>query len=233
MHETKEDVEICAAKQYHLGIIIPKLLFNAESWINLSKMNMQELEKIQSTSLKLLLRIPYSTPTIGLLLELKIPTIKAAIDKKKLLYLHKLLLQPDTLAYQVLKQQEILHSNHFLNEVQLLLEHYNIQKSMSEISELSKHQWKSIINKTIEEKDRREMEEWCSNSKKCQYIKASNINDYINTMESQLAKTLLLEKLNMTKVKMNFKSSYENLQCDLCKEKEETTEHLLSCTYMT
>ena len=69
---------------------IPKLLFNAESWINLSKMNIQELEKIQSNSLKLLLRIPYSTPAIGLLLELKIPTIKAAIDKKKLLYLHKL-----------------------------------------------------------------------------------------------------------------------------------------------
>ena len=46
MQATKEDIEICAAKQYHLGIIIPKLLFNSESWINLTRSNIQELEKI-------------------------------------------------------------------------------------------------------------------------------------------------------------------------------------------
>ena len=33
----------------------------------------------------------------------------------------------------------------------------------------------------------------------------------------------------MTKVKINYKSKYENLLCDLCKTEEETTEHLLNC----
>ena len=230
MQETKEDIEISAAKQYHLGIIVPKLIYNAESWINLTQMNIQELEKIQSNSLKLLLRIPYSTPTMGLLLELKIPSIKATIDKKKLLYLHKLLLQTDTLAHQILKQQETLHSNHFLNEVHQLMNHYNIQKTIDQVSELSKYCWKNIVNKAIEEKDKKEMQEWCSNSKKCQNLKANNDpNDYINTLESQHAKILLLEKINMTKVKINYKRNYENLLCALCKTEEETTEHLLNC----
>ena len=131
MQETKEDIEISAAKKYHLGIIFLKLIFNAEIWINLTQTNIQELEKILSNSYKLLLRIPYSTPTICLLLELKIPTIKAAIDKMKLQYLHKQLLQTDTLAHQILKKQETTHSNHFLNKVHQLINHYNIQNTIN------------------------------------------------------------------------------------------------------
>ena len=85
MNEAQEDIEIKAAKQYHEGIVLTKLLYNCETWTYLTKNNKEELEKIQNNALKRLLRIPFSTPSMGLLHELNLPTIKARIDKRKLI----------------------------------------------------------------------------------------------------------------------------------------------------
>ena len=36
-------------------------------------------------------------------------------------------------------------------------------------------------------------------------------------------------RLNMTKIKANYKGKYDDLTCDGCKEEQETTEHIVSC----
>ena len=51
MYQAEEDLEITAAKQYHEGIIVTKLLYNSETWTNLTKTNTEQLEKIQNNSL--------------------------------------------------------------------------------------------------------------------------------------------------------------------------------------
>ena len=140
MHQAEEDLEITAAKQYHEGIILTKLLYNCETWVNLTKSNIDQLEKIQNNSLKRLLSIPFSTPSLGLLHELRIPTVEAAIEKRKLMYLHKLYHQKDTLANQILMQQKSLQSNHFTKEIQSLLQKYQLENYEKEISKLSKYQ---------------------------------------------------------------------------------------------
>ncbi len=36
-------------------------------------------------------------------------------------------------------------------------------------------------------------------------------------------------RLNMTKIKANYKGKYNDLTCDACKEEQETTEHITNC----
>ena len=36
-------------------------------------------------------------------------------------------------------------------------------------------------------------------------------------------------RLNMTKIKANYKGKYNDLTCDGCKEEVETTEHIVNC----
>ena len=235
MNEAQEDIEIQAAKQYHEGIVVAKLLYNCETWTNLTKKNIEDLEKIQNNSIKRLLRIPFSTPSLGLLYELGIPSINAAIHIKKLAYLHKLQQSDKSLAHKVLQQQKELLSNHFLKETTDLLKKYQLTEDLDEIKKLSKEKWKNISKKAVLNHDRAEMESWCRNSTKCRNLVpngSKNQESYINMIDSPSAKVLLLERLNMTDVKDNYHGNYResSLHCNLCDETTETTMHLLKCS---
>ena len=233
MNEAHEDLEIKAAKQYHEGIILSKLLYNCESWINLTKKNIEELEKIQNNVIKRLLRIPFSTPSLGLLYELNMPTISSLINQRKLMYFHKLHQKQDSLASQVLKQQETLNSNHFLQEIHELIKNYEITASIQEIKEMSKERWKNIVKKAVHRIDKEHKERWCMESTKCKNLGyTAQHRSYIDTIDGSSAKVILMEKLNMTDVKENYKGNYagSSLNCNLCNEETETTLHLLNCS---
>ena len=231
MMEAEEDLEIQAAIQYYEGIVKTKLLYNCETWINMNKTNIDELEKIQNNSLKRLLRIPFSTPSMGLLYELKLLTIKASINQRKLMYFHKLTNAEKSLASSILKQQESIQSNHFLKEIKQNLQYYNINYDINEIKEMSKENWKKQVHTAIAEIDTLEIKEHCRNSSKCRNLTNTTDNrDYIDQIDSKSAKIILLEKLNMTDVKTNYKGSYTSYECRLCGKEREDTTHLLNCT---
>ena len=73
------ETEIPAIIQYIQGIIIPKLLVNSETWNNITTKNIETLESILTKSIKRILKIPYSTPNMGLINELGILSIKNEI----------------------------------------------------------------------------------------------------------------------------------------------------------
>ena len=235
MNEAQEEIEIKVAKQYHEGIVITKLLYNCETWTYPTKNNIEELEKVQNNSLKRLLRIPFSTPSMGLLYELKLPTIRARIAIRKLMYFHRLNQNENSLAYLVLKEQEQLPSNNFYKEINEMLQNYNINHNTEEIKGMNKGNWKKMVYKAVIEKDQQEIRTWCKNSKKCKnLIHEEGSLNYIEQIDGPNAKVILIERLNMTNVKSNYKGSYSktntSINCNLCEEDEETTLHLLQCS---
>ena len=92
--ETRQ-FSIMAAVQYLNGIITPKLLLNAETWDNITCKEMSQLEQIHSQSIKRLLHLPFSTPTLGLYYELGIWQIESQILQKQLMFVHKIYNKPD------------------------------------------------------------------------------------------------------------------------------------------
>ena len=57
------------------------------------------------------------------------------------------------------------------------------------------------------------------------------LQDYLKPgkIDTELAKFIFLIRSRMLEVKSNFKSSHSSLLCDLCKEGNDTQEHLLDC----
>ena len=109
---------IIAAIQYHEGIIIPKLLLNSETWPKITQQDYLQLEQIQSQAIKRLLRLPYSTPTRGLLSELGIMSVENQITKKQLMFLHRIMNKPDkTLSKSIMLEQQNLPGNNWLKNV--------------------------------------------------------------------------------------------------------------------
>ena len=60
------------------------------------------------------------------------------------MYYHRLNQNENSLAYLVLKEQEQLPSNHFLKEIDEMLQSYNINYNTEEIKKMSKANWKKI-----------------------------------------------------------------------------------------
>ena len=90
--------EICLGKFYfktafllRQTIFLSTVLLNAETWINLSKNNIEELEKIDRILIKRILEAPASTSTKSLYLESGCIPIRFLIKARRIMFLHYLL----------------------------------------------------------------------------------------------------------------------------------------------
>ena len=73
----------------HDSKIISGFINNAESW-NLNKGEEDELEKIEVQTLKNLFDLPLHTPTVAILYSFGILHTRQKIEKKMLIFLHKM-----------------------------------------------------------------------------------------------------------------------------------------------
>ena len=81
-------------------------MLNAESWVNLTQGDIEELESLDRTYLRRVLEVSSSTPIPSLYLELGVIPIKFIIQAKRIMFLHYLLNRNETeLLSQVLKAQ--------------------------------------------------------------------------------------------------------------------------------
>ena len=56
------------------------------------------------------------------------------------------------------------------------------------------------------------------------YLKSSKLK-----IRSEEARTIFKLRSRMADVKTNYKGKYKSFECDLCKEGEESQEHLMKC----
>ena len=88
-------------------LILSVMVLNAETWHEITKDNIEELELSDRTLLKRILEVPESTPNVSLYLEFGIVPVRFLIQAKRILFLHYLLNRPkEEMMKKVLKAQE-------------------------------------------------------------------------------------------------------------------------------
>ena len=95
--------------------------------------------------------VPYSTPNKGTLLELGILPIYDVINCRKLLFPdHILNLKEDDPVMKLYKEQNKLpFEKNWANEVSRLREHYNVMLRDSEMKQIRKEKWRTLIKEKI------------------------------------------------------------------------------------
>ena len=69
---------------------------------------------------------------------------------------------------------------------------------------------------------------------KLRFVNNSTQEQYLEELEFQDSIKMIKIRLNMIEVKCNYKTNYaNNKKCELCKEQEDTTEHLIECKRLT
>ena len=225
------ETEIPAILQYIHGIIIPKLLVNSETWSNITMKNIETLEGILNKSLKRILKIPYSTPNMGLINELGILSIKNEITKRKINFLHSIINGKNKILKEILNQQTQLPGPTWIYDLKNTMNEMNIPTSFHEIEQISKYKMKKLIKNKIWKKQQNELQTYIENSHKCLKLKTNIVQPkkYLIELSPKHAKTILLARLRMIDIKTNFKNKYNDLKCSFCSDNDETLDHLIVC----
>ena len=127
------------------SIFIPRLIYNCETWTNITSKDYAPLRKSQLSFLRRALELPRSVPTAALYLELGILPIKYEIAIRQLLFLKKILDKnendPVSQVYREMIKYEF--ENNWARNVLDLRVRYNLPLNDENVHLLSKGAWKS------------------------------------------------------------------------------------------
>ena len=204
--------------------VIPSLLYNAETWQDIARKTVEELETIQLTFLRSLLGVGSGCPTVLLYSETGTLLMEYRILQKKLLFLHHLHNLPESsLASEVLAVQTEQGLPGIVDECHDFLAKFEIY----DLTQYSKYQFKRIVKQKIKELNKSKLLDIakskqykkvnfndlsCNDFKLKQYFKSLNIAD------SKLR--FKIESQMVPSVKVNFQSdkkyAKELWACDSC-----------------
>ena len=83
--------QISAMFLLYRSVFLPRLIFNCETWSNLTNQEVESLQKVQLKYLRNVMEVANSTSVAGIFLELGILPINFEIDLRKLKFLWKIL----------------------------------------------------------------------------------------------------------------------------------------------
>ena len=185
------------------------------------------------------MKVPYTTPTAGIFLELGLLPIEHLINQRKLTFLHHILnLDEKDPVFRVYKEhQEFINEPNWSNEITTIRQMYSLNYKDSEIITFSKVKRRNIVKKSIRNYAYKEL----TSLAQCK-TKTKEVTKHLSTESTYVQQSYILKlptkaarrafevRLCMLDIKMNFKNKYKSdLTCNICKEDEETLEHIFQC----
>jgi hypothetical protein len=133
------------------GLLLAGLLTNAESWINMTKKDIEELEKPDLILMRNVLSVTGNPSKVFMMLELGIIPVRFVIMKKRMQFLHYILNESTESmirkVYDTLKQD--YRNGDFVSQTNSDRITLDINLDDSEIKSFSKGMWKNVIDKKI------------------------------------------------------------------------------------
>ena len=107
--------------------------------------------------------------------------------------------------------------------------------NFDDIQSMKKSEFKKMVNQKIEIKTKNDLNEKKFNHSKVKNLQHNDIGirKYLKHGQTQISieERQLIFKLRtqMTNVKMNFRGMFENFQCEICCEEDESQQHIMEC----
>ena len=225
--------------------VVPRLLYNAEVWIDVNDKTIKQLEDIQLRFYRTLLAVGSGCPLPIIYWDTGGILMKYRILKQKLVFYHHLANLPtDSLAGEMFQVQKQMNLPGLVNEVERFL----AREGIFDVTKYSKNQWKMFMKNLIRQKNETEL---LNNMKKYKKLNVADFKDekceekdYLSSMYLTQARLKFKLRAKMTPtVQMNFMSDPKfanNLwTCVGCKSVSQTGKvkrmmdsqsHILSCS---
>ena len=217
--------------------LIPALLHNADTWLDIDEKAEEKLEKLQNTMFRYLFAVPESTPKPILRFDLGNLSIKEKIHVKKLNLIHHLkYLDPESLGNEFYHLQVKLNLPGLVKECRNLIRIYNLPDIIDSNLNYSKESWKTIVKKHVRIKSELDVKKQFENYSKLKYLNTETETlkqqEYISNLSLKDARTKFRIRSHMINTKYNRKSdkayAADLWRCDQCRSVD-TQSHILWC----
>ena len=234
----------CGKQYFKVGIIlrdsllVSSMLFNSETWYNLTSKELELLETVDLALIRQLLKAPKGTPKELLYLELGIIPFRDLIIGRRLNFLYTILNEnPSSLIYKFFEAQcKYQTKKDWVTLIEKDLEHLQLKSiGFETIKNMKKKEFRKLVKQKIEEKTLEKFERLKQDHSKAKNLEHNKIimqkylqpnSENISKEESQLIFKLMSR---MTDVKKNFKGKYDSQECRACKMEEEDQKHVVEC----
>ena len=215
--------------------ILPFLLNNSDTWVEITKSTIDILDDLQYMFYRYLLATPRTCPIPALLWETGGLLMEHRIAHKKLLFYHHLTnLPPNSLAYEIATTQNAMSYPGLMLECAKLMEKYELD----DVKNYNKIQWKKLVKQKVTEKNRADLLDNIENNyKKLDHkvLKDENGDQqgYLKSLNLPDARLKFALRSKMTKtVQMNYKGEPKYIKngwkCQDC-DVLDTQDHVTRC----
>ena len=226
---------------YEVGVIIrnsllvSSMLCNTEAWYSITQAEIELLETVDTQFLRKLINAPRATPKEVLFLELGVVPFRELIMKRRIMFLHHILNEePGSMINRFFQTQlKSPKQKDWVKTVKRDLEELEIEQKFEEIKQFKKGSLKRTLNVAVSKRALQRL-----NKIKEKHSKVINLNysqlkmqNYLKgnrtKISQNMAEIIFSLRSRVTKVKMNYKGSFENLECEVCKEEQESQKHII------
>ena len=213
--------------------ILPTLLNNADTWVDITEEAVNMLEDMQLFFVRLVLRVPKSTPKPALRSETGLMSMKLRIWKKKVMMIHHLKnLSDSSLAKQVWREQLQQDWPGLAREASIICEELGI-KNVNE-SQTGRQELKTLVNNACRGRNERELKEQMQGMSKMEDLMSQDCNakPYLESKSlNEVRETFRLRTKMIEGIRGNFKNMYpgDKGNCEGCGKVLETQAHVVVC----
>ena len=242
-YEVLNQIETAVLLHLHECKSISGFLTNSESW-NLNKGEVESLERAEIQAIKQLFNLPIHTPTIAILHTFGLLYTKQRVDKRQLIYLHRILIREDAdstkKAIMTLKTLNIGWTKNILN----VLESHQLPTDFNEIKNISINEWRRKVENAIEKTNKERLLEDCHKkqagvmtpkTKTASLIEKIKDPAYKRSPEHEIqkmtkleAKTLIIARYGMLECGKNFGGTHGG-ECSECNTYDDENHRLNDC----
>ena len=188
--------------------VLPALLYNSETWVEIPSKTIETLEEIQNYFVRFLLQVPVSTPKPSLLSETGLMSIKFRIWARKLTFTNYLKNMPDeSLAGQIFHEQVKRGWPGLAQEARDICSELGLPNIVKE--NIGKSKWESMVKKAVREVHERELKESVESKTKLEEIKnqGRKVKEYFSGRNIVDTRMMFRIQTRMIELKANFKNN--------------------------
>ena len=196
---------------------------------------MNDLENIQTLFFQVLFQVPQSCPKLAGHWDTGSMLMKSRIMKRKINFSKYLKTQnDDSLSHQIFKEQERLNAKGLSTEAIAIATELNILEEYKD-SKIKVKPFKNITKKNLKIINEKYIRQGIEKYSKMESVKGEKfeVKEYLKKMNLNQIRSHFRYRMNMLKVKFNFKNiknfENDNWQCDSCEKSIDTQSHILWC----
>jgi hypothetical protein len=220
----------CAIDLFQLAIL-PSLLYNSETWVEIPSEAEDILENLQLFFVRLVLRVPQGTPKVALRSETGLLSMKLRIWKRKcMLIRHIKSMDSNTLAKQVYEEQVRYGWPGLAKEVSSICQELGIEDTNTTSG--GKAAVKRALDTACEKLNEIELKEKMGSKTLKLKSEDCNLKDYMNYKSIKEVRDIFRVRTNLVEgFKGNFKNRYRdgNMNCVECDREVDDQAHAIIC----